>query len=139
MNAKDLVTGKTYYLAERLYGLKGEKLYMKDDEGNVWSRYKDDIKWNYGECVYLGEAKVVSVFHGLASARDQVVADIRDYVDLDTPRYYFKDVDPGHGHPWYLLSDDEDEGDLSLIFDSEDAVKAFIETQTQEENVKWVP
>lgn len=136
MNAKDLVPGKTYYLAESLYGPNREKLYMRDDEGNVWSRYKDDVKWKYGECVYLGEAKIVSVFHGLASARDDVVADIDVYVDLDTPRYYFTDGGIGVDHLWYYHDDDEE---LSLIFDSEDAVKAFIETQTQEENAKWVP
>lgn len=138
MNAKDLVPGKTYYVVECLSCINGEKLYMKDDEGNVWSRFKEDLKWRYDECVYLGEAKVVSVFHGLASARDDVVADIMDSVDLDTPRYYFKDVDPGHGHPWYLYAEDVD-GDQPHVFDSEDAAKVFIEAQTQKENVKWVP
>jgi hypothetical protein len=126
MNVEDLVPGKTYYLAGRLYSLKNEVLHMKDDDGNVWYRYKDDIKWKYDECVYLGEAKVVSVFHGLASARDDVVADIGESVELDTLMYYFKDGGPGDRDLWYYLQDD---AELSRIFDSEDAVKAFIEAQ----------
>lgn len=102
----DLQVGKTYWYLSKVYS-SGKQLSMKDDEGNLWTRWvHTGPQFEVIEIKYLGATRIEVYFDGLAQWRDEVVELTRENYELpeeNSKLHYFEATD---SEVWYIRSNE---------------------------------